>query len=219
MIEWFGPIINEYYAASEGGGTRVTSAEWLQRPGTVGRVTPGGDIRILDDEGRDLPAGETGRVFMLLREPFEYHNDPEKTAGAIVDGYFTVGDVGYLDQDGYLFLRDRSAELIISGGVNIYPAEAEQALLQHPAVRDVAVIGVPDPEWGEAVKAVVELMPSNRPSDTLARELVEHCQARLAKYKCPRSVDFVEELPRLDNGKLYKRKVREAYWIDRERAI
>ena len=219
MIEWFGPIINEYYAASEGGGTRVTSAEWLERPGTVGRVTPGGDIRILDDDGHQLPAGETGRVFMLLREPFEYHNDPEKTAKAIIDGYFTVGDIGYLDHDGYLFLRDRSSELIIAGGVNIYPAEAEQALLQHPSVRDVAVIGVPDPEWGESVKAVVELMPTFQASDELASELLEHCQAQLAKYKCPRTIDFVDELPRLDNGKLYKRKVRERYWSDRERAI
>jgi len=219
MIAWLGPIVYEYYASSEGGGTRVTSEEWLARPGTVGRVVPGGAIRILDDDGRELRPGETGRVFMLLREPFEYHNDPDKTAGAIVDGFFTVGDVGYLDEDGYLFLRDRSSEIIISGGVNIYPAEIEHVLLQHPAVRDVAVIGVPDAEWGESVKAVVERMPGPASEDELARELLEHCAVHLAKFKCPRTVDFVDELPRLDNGKLYKRKVRDAYWTERERAI
>jgi long-chain acyl-CoA synthetase len=219
MIEWLGPIVNEYYASSEGGGTRVTSEEWLARPGTVGRATPGGEIKILDDDGRELPRGETGRVFMLLREPFEYHNDPDKTASTITDGYFTVGDIGYLDEEGYLFLRDRSSEVIISGGVNIYPAEAEHVLLTHPAVRDVAVIGVPDHQWGESVKAVVELMNGADAGEALEAELLDHCQQQLAKFKCPRSVDFVEHLPRLDNGKLYKRKLRDQYWVGHERAI
>jgi len=219
MIEWLGPIINEYYAASEGGGTRVSSEEWLQRPGTVGRATPGGGIKILGDDGNELAPGETGRVFMLMREPFHYHNDAEKTAGAIVGDYFTVGDIGYLDDDGYLFLRDRSADVIISGGVNIYPAEAEAALLGHDAVRDAAVVGVPDPDWGEAVRAVVQLMPGIEPSDHLAHELIAHCQERLSKFKCPRAVDFVADLPRLDNGKLYKRMIRDRYWTGSDRAI
>jgi long-chain acyl-CoA synthetase len=219
MIDWFGPILNEDYSASEGGGTSVTSAEWLERPGTVGRPSHGGDIRILGDDDAVLPAREIGRVFMKLSRPFEYLGDQDKTASVQVDGYFTVGDIGYLDEDGYLFLCDRAADTIISGGVNIYPAEIEAALSSHPRVADVAVIGVPNEEWGEEVKAVVQLTDGPPGDDTLAAELIEHASQRVARFKVPRSVDFVVALPRLDNGKLYKRRIRDQYWQGNERRI
>jgi long-chain acyl-CoA synthetase len=219
MIEWFGPILNEFYAASEGGGTMVTSAEWLDRPGTVGRPAANSAILILDDDDRPVPAGVVGRVFMKLREPFEYHNDSEKTGRAIVGDFFTAGDIGYVDDDGYLFLSDRSADVIISGGVNIYPAEIEAEVNQHPAVADVAVIGVPNPEWGEEVKAVVQLVQGSEPTQELAEELIAFCREHLAKFKVPRSVDFDEDLPRSDSGKLYKRLIRERYWTGGARRI
>jgi long-chain acyl-CoA synthetase len=160
-----------------------------------------------------MAAGEIGLVY--LRAPregrFEYFGDPAKTADSYRGDYFTLGDMGYVDEDGYLFLTDRSVNLIISGGVNIYPAEVDAVLLEHPAVGDAATIGVPDVEWGEQVKAVVELQPGTEPSPALANELIEHCRARLTHYKCPRSVDFVDELPRQDNGKIYKRLLRDRY--------
>ncbi|MCX4095638.1 AMP-binding protein [Nocardia sp. alder85J] len=219
MIEWLGPILNEYYAASEGGGTRVTSEEWLQRPGTVGRPTTTGGIRILDDEGTVLPPNEPGRVFMKLNRPFEYLGDKDKTASAISDGYFTVGDIGYVDDDGYLFLCDRSADTIISGGVNIYPAEIEAALSSHPLVHDVAVIGVPNAEWGEEVKAVVQLRDGIAGDEQVGQELIDYVRDRVARFKVPRSIDFVEALPRAENGKLYKRRIRDGYWQNRDRSI
>ena len=212
MIEWWGPIIHEYYAGTEDiGSTFITSQEWLEHPGSVGR--PINECHIVGDDGEELPTGEAGVVYFAGGRPFEYHNDAEKTASiANVKGWRTLGDIGYLDEDGYLFLTDRKAHMIISGGVNIYPQEAENVLAAHPAVRDVAVIGVPDPEMGEAVKAVVQALDPAAAGPHLEAELLAHCRAELATYKCPRSIDFVDELPRDDNGKLYKRVLRERYW-------
>ncbi len=216
MIEWWGPCIYEYYAASEGGGTLVTPQEWLEYPGTVGRAWAGSDIRILDDEGKDCPPNQPGTVYILLANAdFEYHKDKDKTAENRRDGYFTVGDIGYLNEQGYLFLCDRKTDMIISGGVNIYPAETEAALLSHPKVGDAAVFGIPHSDWGEEVKAVIEAASGVEAGDELARELDAHCKANLAKYKCPRSFDFIEEMPRDPNGKLYKRKLRDPYWKNR----
>jgi long-chain acyl-CoA synthetase len=217
MIEWLGPVLWEYYAATEGSGTLVDSHEWLARPGTVGRPDPPEQVKVGDDDGVPLPPGEVGLVW--LRAPdgraFEYYGDAEKTAAAYRDRYFTLGDLGYVDADGYLFLTDRSANLIISGGVNIYPAEVDAVLLQHDSVADAATIGVPDDEWGERVLAVVEPREGVVADDALAAELVALCRDRLAHYKCPRGVDFVDVLPRQENGKVYKRLLRERY---RERA-
>jgi long-chain acyl-CoA synthetase len=213
MIEWLGPVVVEYYAATEGVGSFVDSATWLERPGTVGRPFLPGQVVIGDEEGNPLPAGEIGLVYVRALEAsrFTYFKDEAKTRGAFRGDYFTLGDVGYLDDDGFLFLTDRSANLIISGGVNIYPAEVDAALLEHPAVADAAVIGVPDEAWGESVLAVVELRSGVAASPALAGDLIEHCRDRLAHFKCPRRVEFVDHLPREANGKLYKRRLREAY--------
>jgi long-chain acyl-CoA synthetase len=211
LMEWLGPIVWEYYAATEGAGTLVGPDEWLRKPGTVGCVKPRDHVRILDDSGSEAGSFEIGTVYLKAPDDdrFEYFKAPEKTAGAYHDRHFTLGDVGYVDDDGYLFLTDRSAHLIISGGVNIYPAEVEAALLAHPAVGDVGVVGQPDDEWGEVVVAAVEPQTGVEPSDALGFELVEWCRDRIAHYKCPRKVIFVGALPRHDNGKLYKHQLRE----------
>jgi len=213
MIDWWGPVINEYYGSSEGGGTSVRAREWLERPGTVGRPWPGSTISILGDDGEECPANRPGAVYIKMPGfDFQYHNAPEKTRESSRGGFFTVGDIGYLDEDGYLFLSGRSAELIISGGVNIYPAEIEGRLIEHPAVADVGVIGVPNEEWGEEVKAVVQVQDGASASSELAEELIAHCRAGLARYKVPRSVEFRDQLPRTDAGKLLKRQLRDEYW-------
>jgi long-chain acyl-CoA synthetase len=214
LIDWVGPIVHEYYGATEGAGTYVDSPTWLSKPGTVGKPEDPDHIRILDESGEALPRNQAGLVY--LKAPpgptrFSYYKDSAKTDVAYRGDHYTLGDVGYLDDDGYLFLTDRTAHLIISGGVNIYPAEAENVLLTHAAVADVGVIGVPNSEWGEEVKAVVMLQPGYAASERLGQELIEYCRAHLAHFKCPRSVDFVGELPRYDNGKLYKHKLREMY--------
>jgi len=220
MIDWWGPVIYEYYAATEGGGTYVKPLDWLEHPGTVGQPFPGATIKIYDDDGNELAPGEVGTVYMgTPMGNFEYYKDEEKTKSSRRNGLFTVGDMGYLDPDGWLFLSDRKADMIISGGVNIYPAEIEAALLEHPAVADAAVFGIPNDEWGEEVKAVVQLKDPATANDTTAEELLTFCRGRLAAFKCPRSIDFRDELPRYPTGKLYKRLLRDEYWQGRERAI
>jgi long-chain acyl-CoA synthetase len=212
MIEWLGPVVWEYYAATEGSGCFVDPETWLTRPGTVGKPLDG-QVMVGDADGRALPSGETGLIF--LKAPavgrFEYFRDVDKTESTYRGDYFTLGDVGHMDDDGYLFLTDRSANLIISGGVNIYPAEVDAVLLDHPAVGDAATIGVSDEEWGERVVGVVELQPGLSGSPELAAELVEHCRARLAHYKCPQAVEFIDVLPRQENGKVYTRLLRERF--------
>ena len=220
MLQWWGPVIYEYYAASEGGGTLVTPDEWLKYPGTVGRAWPNSEIRVIDDAGKDTARGQPGTVYMKMAGvDFEYHKDKAKTDANRRDGFFTVGDIGYLNEDGYLFLCDRKIDMIISGGVNIYPTEVEAVLLQHPKVGDAAVFGIPNEDWGEEVKAVIEPAEGVPPSPALAQEIQDFCLQHAAKYKCPKSIDFIEAMPRDPNGKLYKRELRDPYWQGRERAI
>lgn len=212
MMDWWGPIIHEYYAGSEGNGfCAVGPQDWLDHPGTVGKPMIG-VIHILGEDGNPLPVGEPGQIWFESDMAFEYHNDPAKTASAYNErGWSTLGDVGYVDDDGYLFLTDRVSHMIISGGVNIYPQEVEDVLTLHPAIEDVAVIGVPNPDFGEEVKAVVVAAAGSAPSPDLGEEIIAYCQERLAKFKCPRTVDFTDELPRLPTGKLLKRKLRDQY--------
>jgi long-chain acyl-CoA synthetase len=219
MMDWLGPIIYEYYAGTEGGGTAITPEEWLKKPGSVGRPTPGRQVAILDDQDRVLPTGQVGHVFFNVPEfgGFEYFKDPDKTKSAYRGNRFTLGDHGYVDADGYLFLTGRTSEVIISGGVNIYPAEVDSALMMHPDVVDVATVGVPNDEFGEEVKAVVVLAEGREPSAALAQELIDFCRGRLAHFKCPRSVDFAPDVPRSEAGKIYRRKVRDRYWEGRGR--
>ncbi|WP_373086266.1 AMP-binding protein [Sneathiella sp.] len=221
MIDWWGPIILEYYGATEGlGFTACDSAEWLAHPGTVGKVLLG-DLHILDDDMAPCPVGVPGTVWFKTANEFEYFNDPERTKEArSPDGTMsTVGDVGYIDSDGFLYLTDRATFMIVSGGVNIYPQECENLLITHPDVADAAVFGVPNEDFGEEVKAVVQLMPEVSQDATVASNLISFCHAHLSPQKCPRSIDFEEQLPRLPTGKLYKRTLRDRYWGDRKSRI
>ncbi|NRQ37599.1 AMP-binding protein [Nonomuraea sp. NN258] len=212
MIDWLGPVLWEYYGSTEAAvATMVSSQEWLARPGTVGRALDGMSFTIVGDDGREVPPGEPGLVYIGGINRFEYHGDPDKTAASMRGHAYTPGDIGYLDDAGYLFLLDRRTDLIISGGVNIYPAEVEAALLEHPSVADVAVIGVPDPEWGHQVVALVQPAPGVVAGAELTAELLEHCGPRLARLKHPRVIEYRESLPRTPTGKLSRRNVREAY--------
>jgi long-chain acyl-CoA synthetase len=214
MIGWLGPIIEEFYAGSEGiGFVKINSAEWLAHVGSVGRAVIG-TIHICDDDGNELPVGATGTIFFSGTKPVTYHNDPAKTASArnpLHPDWSTMGDVGRLDEEGYLYLADRKDFMIISGGVNIYPQEVENLLITHPDVADAAVFGVPNPEFGEEVKAVIQPKRWADATDAMAAELIAWCKARLADVKCPRSVDFERELPRADTGKLYKKELKARY--------
>lgn len=212
MMDWVGPILHEFYGATEGNGfTAITPHEWLAHPGSVGKSDA---VRIVGETGELLGAGEVGLIYFATAwVPFAYHNDPAQTADAIDErGWSTIGDIGYVDDEGYLYLTDRKSSLIISGGVNIYPQEVENLLVLHPLIADVAVIGVPHGELGEEVKAVVELRVPAYAGPESEREIIDYCQARIARYKCPRSVDFVDRLPRMPTGKLLKRLLRDRYW-------
>lgn len=212
MLEWWGPVVTEYYAATEGGGTVISGDEWLRKPGSVGKSWPNSVIKVLGDDGAELPVGEPGQVYMRMGgSEFEYHHDKKKTEEARVGDLFTLGDVGYLDDDGYLYLCDRKSDMIISGGVNIYPAEIEGEMITHPKVADIAVFGVPHVDWGEEIKAVVQVEAGVEPSDELTEEILAFARTRLAKFKLPKSVEYIAELPRDPNGKLYKRKLKEKY--------
>ncbi len=222
MIEWFGPIVNEYYAATEGGGGFFVDSEtWLKKPGSVGNTPNPEGTRIVDDDGNEVPQGESGYIYFKAPEVgrFEYFKAPEKTGESYRGDWFTLGDMGYFDEDGFLFLNGRSAETIISGGVNIYPQEVDAALLEHDAVLDACTVGVPNDEWGEEVKAVIQLAEGFSPSPDLADNIIAHARGRLAAFKCPRSVDFADDLPRLPSGKIQRRHVRAPFWEGRDRQI
>ncbi len=220
MMDWWGPVIYEYYAGTEGNGfCAISPEEWLARPGSVGKALLG-EIHIIDEDGTEQPAGEAGTIYFANGPEFEYHNSPDKTAESRnADGWSTLGDVGYVDEEGYLFLTDRKAFMIISGGVNIYPQEIENLLITHDKVADVAVIGVPNEDFGEEVKAVVQPADFQMAGPDLEAELIGFCREHLSHVKCPRSVDFMEELPRHPTGKLYKRLIRDRYWGNRDSKI
>ncbi|GAC1539817.1 MAG: acyl-CoA synthetase [Acidimicrobiales bacterium] len=220
MMDWWGPVIHEYYAGTEGNGFVACNAqEWLAHPGTVGRALQG-VVHIVGEDGEEVPQGESGTVYFDGGGTFEYHNDPEKTKSAYNDrGWSTLGDVGYLDPEAFLFLTDRKAFMIISGGVNIYPQEAENVLVTHPKVLDVAVFGVPNEDFGEEVKAVVQPVDPATAGPQLERELIAYCRTQLADVKCPRSIDFRPELPRHPTGKLYKRLLKDEYWAGHQSRI
>ncbi len=216
MIEWWGPKITEYYGGTEGGiASMATSAEWLAKPGTLGKVQSSMEIRIVREDGSIASTGESGTIYLknLSGSDFSYHNDPEKTAKAHLEpGVLTLGDIGYLDADGDLFMSDRKIDMIISGGVNIYPAEIEGVLVTHPAIRDAAVFGIPNDEFGEEVKAVIELVEGVDANDELKAEILAYVRGKVAGYKVPRSIDIATALPRQPTGKLYKRLLRDPYW-------
>ncbi|MBW1711359.1 MAG: AMP-binding protein [Deltaproteobacteria bacterium] len=219
MIEWLGPIIYEYYAGSEGNGfVSINSEEWLKHKGSVGRGLKG-TVHILDENENELPPGEPGLIYIADGTPFTYHNDPEKTAASQSSkGWTTLGDIGYLDEEGYLYLTDRKDNMIISGGVNIYPQEAENVMIMHPKVKDVAVFGVPNEEFGEEVKAVVQPVDTAEAGPALEQELIAFCHQSLSKIKCPKSVEFEENMPRTPTGKLIKRLLKERYWKNVKKA-
>jgi len=223
MIEWLGPIVTEYYGGTEGGFiSMATAEEWLERPGTVGRPMAIMEVLVVGDDGAPVPANTPGEIWFrnLMGSDFEYHNAPEKTASAHREGGFaTLGDIGYIDDDGYVFLSDRKIDMIVSGGVNIYPAEIEGILAEHPAIADVAVFGVPHDEMGESVHAVLVLSPGLEWSDELQAELDAFCRENLAGFKRPRGYQLVDVMPRSEAGKLTKRVLRDPWWADRTTAI
>jgi len=223
LIDWWGPVVHEYYAGTEGNGfVYCNSEQWLAHPGTVGQALVG-VVHIVDDNGNELPVGEEGGVYFEGGGKFEYHGDEEKTAGSrLANGWSTLGDVGRLDEDGFLYLTDRKAYMIITGGVNVYPQETEDILTMHPDVVDVAVIGVPNDDFGEEVRAIIQ--PVEMPVDDEARrvlgqQLIAYCREHLADVKCPRSVDFRDELPRHPTGTLYERLLHDEYWAGKNRSI
>jgi len=222
MIDWWGPIILEYYAGTEGNGIcLISSEEWLRKPGSVGRTILG-VAHIVGEDGEELPPGQEGVIYFEGGMQFTYHNDPEKTASVRHPqhpSWTTLNDIGYRDEDGYIFLTDRKAFMIVSGGVNIYPQEIENLLISHPKVADVAVIGVPDEDFGEQVKAVVQPADWSQAGPDLAADLIAFCRASLSAVKCPRTVDFERELPRAPTGKLYKKALRDRYWEGRASRI
>ncbi|MFN8038715.1 MAG: AMP-binding protein [Acidimicrobiales bacterium] len=223
MLEWWGPVVHEYYGGTEGGFlTVITGEEWLTKPGSVGKALGMVELILVDADGNRCGPNEPGQIYFrsLLGNDFEYHNAPEKTEAAHLEpGVGTLGDIGYLDDDGYLFMSDRKIDMIISGGVNIYPAEIEGVLVTHPLVADAAVFGVPDDDFGEQVKAAVELVDGAEGSDALAEELIAHVREHLAGYKAPKTVDFSTALPRTPTGKLLKRQLRDPYWEGSGRSI
>jgi long-chain acyl-CoA synthetase len=220
MLDWWGPCVWEYYAATEGGGTIASPDDWKTRPGTVGTPWPISEVMIADENGDRCPPGTPGTIYMKMGlSDFAYKGDPEKTAANRLRDFFTVGDIGYLDDGGYLFLCDRKSDMIISGGANIYPAEIEAEIIMHPKVADVAVFGIPDEDWGEQVKAVVQPAPGVTGGDELTAEILASLDGRLARMKWPKSIDYVEELPRDPSGKLLKRRLRDPYWQDRATPI
>jgi long-chain acyl-CoA synthetase len=220
MLDWWGDCVWEYYAATEGGGTIASPQDWRAHPGTVGRVWPISELLIVDDDFAEVPTGTPGTIYMKMAGvEFEYKGDEEKTRANRLKDYFTVGDIGYLTEDGFLFLSDRKADMIISGGTNIYPAEIENEIMIHPKVADVAVFGIPDDEWGEQIKAVVEPAEGVPPGPELTAEILASLDGRLARMKWPKSIDFIEHMPREPNGKLLKRRLRDPYWKDRDATI
>ncbi len=221
MLDWWGPIIYEYYAGTEGGSAICTPQDWLKFPGTVGKAPPSSGLRILDDEGRDLPPNTQGNVYLKIMAgmDFEYKGDAEKTRANRIGDYFTLGDIGYLNDEGFLFLSDRKIDMIISGGANIYPAEIENVLIMHPDVIDCAVFGIPNEDWGEETKAVVQLREGISATATTEASILALLESRLARMKLPRSFNFVSALPRDPNGKLYKRRLRDPYWRNKEKPV
>jgi long-chain acyl-CoA synthetase len=220
MLGWWGPCVYEYYAATEGGGTIATPQDWLARPGTVGRPWPVSEVMVAGEDGRECPPGEPGTVYLKMGiSDFEYKGDPEKTAAVRLRGFFTAGDIGYLDDDGFLFLCDRKSDMIISGGANIYPAEIEAEIIMHPGVADVAVFGVPDGDWGERVMAVVQPADGQAAGPDLAASILAWLDGRLARMKWPTRLEFISEMPRDPSGKLLKRRLREPYWQSVTRSI
>lgn len=218
MIDWLGPVLYEFYGGTEGGGVSIDSPTWLAHPGSVGRPRPGLQLELRDESGRVVPTGSEGQVWFHDGRAFDYKDDPDKTAGAVQSGWFTLGDIGYLDDEGFLYLCDRRADVVISGGVNVYPAQIEAVLLAQPSVADCCVVGVPDEEWGEALRAVVQPVAGIAAGPDLAADLLAACRASLSGYQMPRAVDFAD-VPRTETGKLARRTVRDRYWIGRERRI
>ncbi|MCP4436338.1 MAG: AMP-binding protein [Actinomycetia bacterium] len=222
MLDWWGPVVSEYYGGTEGGFlSLITGEEWLEKPGSLGKPVDNITIQVLDDDGNECAPGTPGQIWFRneMGTDFSYHDDDEKTAAAHREGFGTLGDVGYIDDDGYLFLSDRKIDMIISGGVNIYPAEIEHVLHDHPAVSDVAVFGVPHDEMGENVAAALELAPGTEGTDELRSELISYCREHLAGYKSPKLIEFHDELPRTMTGKLLKRELRDPHWDDSGRSI